>query len=363
LELGAILESLLGEGLKHRTVGEPSPEFQVEIAEALEEVELELSSATLSSVEPLGQALKHVVGHRGKLFRPWAVILGWYAVAGVSGASANQDMRRAAVRVAVAAELAHMSSLVHDDIIDRDSKRRGAPTIHSVWGQDVGIIAGDYLLIKAIERMVSCAYLPGVRMEHAMDALKHATKAGLRMCEGETLDSLALGRTLTVNKYLKVIDLKTSSLIKGCFELGAIMAGASRRQRLALVRFGAKVGTAFQIVDDVLSLTSENEEVTGKPWGSDVRNGKLTLVLVHALENRGGATRAELLSLYGVPDLDATKTRRVVDIFKESGSIDFAVATASRLVEEAKAELEELAGSPAKELLLFLADVGIRRGS
>jgi len=325
-------------------------DFLVEVAKDLEEVDKKMESVVPSQEGALREAIKYAIGYHGKMYRAAAAITGCRAVGG---------QRIIAIKVGLAVELAHLSSLIHDDIIDHDSKRRGLPTVQSLWGTERAIIAGDYLIIKAIEKLASASDHTEIDPNRALRGIKLALNAGLQMCIGEAT-SISSWEDMDIKSYLDYAEQKTGVPIQASFSTGAIFGGGSREEVAALSRYGLGIGVAFQIIDDLNNLTSD-EEISGKPQWSDLRNGSPTLVLVHALSKSDRLTKRRIVASMGTSTVRDANMAEILDVLRLSGSMEYAEKLASVMVEKAKASLNSVKETPAKRLLLFLADVALRR--
>jgi len=244
----------------------------VEASEILSQ-RLELIDAALEKVLPDGSkpkelydAAKHLIRAGGKKYRPAMALLACEYVGGNI---------KDAIPTAIAIELLHTASLIHDDIVDGDSIRRGVRTVHSIWGKEVATVAGDLLIGKAVEIMASGTPPKVIAM---------IAQASAEMCEGETLDIKYHGnlQTVTEEQYLEMVRKKSASLIRVAVESGAIIGGGSKEAVSALSKYGEMIGIAFQLRDDILNLTS-TEKKLGKQVKTDVLTRRPNLVLIHAL--------------------------------------------------------------------------------
>ncbi|HWJ02363.1 MAG TPA: polyprenyl synthetase family protein [Verrucomicrobiae bacterium] len=259
-------------------------------------------------------------------------------------------VRSEAIYAAVAAELVHMASLVHDDVIDRSEIRRGQATVNSLVGNSSAVLAGDYIFAEAFNLMSS----------HKLYAsMNYLVEAIQQMCDGEVNQA---GETFvtTVNreKYLCRIAKKTGILLAACCKSGAATAGASETEIFKLGQYGLNVGYAFQIVDDILDFTG-TPEVLGKPIGLDVKNGNVTLPVILLMDN----------PVYGPWVKQVLDTQQVnndgLASIKEAlfntGSIERAYGVAETCIENAKQSLEQIPDSEYKTTLLGLADKVLKR--
>lgn len=303
-----------------------------------------------SDLAPVAVLVKHVEAYRGKMLRPTLV--------GLCGLATrpNTELTREHAVVGAVCEMVHMATLVHDDVLDEAETRRKGLTVNRLRGNEPAVILGDLLIASAYHL---CSQLQDQR---AALAVGHASMV---MCTGELLqlhhrDDFALDE----KTYFEIVERKTAALIAAACELGAARSGADQASCARLAGYGRKLGVAFQIQDDVLDLTGE-EEVVGKTLGKDLEKGKLTLPLIHHLASVSGKDRGKSLLLLEEAcegheksaDAAATLRGAVVD----TGSLDYARSVALRLVSEAKAEIAPIEQSPAKAGLLAAADAVVNR--
>jgi len=302
--------------------------------------------------ERLYDASKHLIQAGGKRLRPFLVIKSCEVVGG------GEDV---ALPVAAAVELLHNFTLIHDDIMDGDVKRRGAPTTHVVWGVPIAIIAGDLLFAKVSEAVIRRLDRDKVSADRALKILDLLTEAAIKICEGQTRDMLFEEReTVSEEAYFEMIEGKTAALLKASAEVGAVVGGGDEDQVARLGRFAYYSGLAFQLVDDVLGLTAD-EEVLGKPVGSDIREGKRTLIIAHFLSHASGDEKAEVLSVLGDRTASAESIARATGLLVSKGSVEYAKSHAEKLAEKAKEQLDALPDSRPKRLLLELSDYIVSR--
>ena len=292
--------------------------------------------------EELYKASRYLPDAGGKRLRPATVILAAEAV--------GSDVETV-LPAAVSVELIHNFTLVHDDIMDKDEVRRGMPAVHVKWSEAGAILAGDTLYSKAFEILTHMDNDPASVLK-CVDIL---SRTCTEICEGQWMDIDFENRDdVTEEEYLEMIEKKTSVLYASAAKVGAILGGASDEVADALYEFGRLIGIAFQIYDDVIDMTTP-EEVLGKVRGSDLMEGKKTLIALHALNSgveleifgRGSATKEEI--------------EEAVKILEDSGSIDYARDLAISYINEGKAKLDILDDSEAKDVLLAIADYMISR--
>jgi octaprenyl-diphosphate synthase len=268
----------------------------------------------------------------GKLLRPILLLLS----GGAFGAIGPDHLRVAAIL-----EIVHNATLLHDDVLDRGSVRRGAPTVNRRWGNRVAVQLGDVLLGKVFER--NAGFEPGIRA-----ALGRMIR---RTCDGEICQTVRAGRfTLTEREYLAIVGCKTAALFRGACYLGARLAQAAAGECRLAARFGYNVGMAYQIMDDLLDIVGDGKRLC-KTLGTDLRNAKLTLPLIHALRILAEPRRTSLLL--------ALKTRSVtrselLDVLAASGSTDYVLARIGGYTDRATEALGRVRPTPMKGALLEL---------
>ena len=304
----------------------------------------------LSKGEPatLYDAVRHLPLAGGKRLRPSLAMISCEAVSG--------DIRNV-MPLAIALELTHNFTLVHDDIMDKSKLRRNMPAVHVKYGEPTAIIAGDLLFSKAFEAMHDIQGDPSIFKN---------VEFGLIDCvrlisEGQQLDmEFEKRKNVAEDEYLEMILKETAVMFMYAAEAGAILGGGSREQANALNEYGKSLGLGFQIHDDYLDMSSD-EETLGKDIGNDIRNGKKTLIAVHCLNNASGEDKKLLDKIFGNLKASDKEVKQVYNLFKSVGSIEYAKNTAVKYCEKAKKALEILPNSDAKKILLELAEYSINR--
>lgn len=306
---------------------------------------------SLSTVEPdeLQKSAQHLIRAGGKKIRPSLVVLSSEAVGGNS---------KEALKTAAAVELIHTFSLIHDDIMDKDEMRRGEPSVHVVWGEPMAILAGDTLFSKAFETVLETP-IDGVTYERVTGALKTVVDSCIKICEGQASDMCFEGNfEVSEEEYMNMIYKKTAALIAAATKSGAIIGGGTPEQVETLAEYGKLVGLAFQIQDDYLDVVSDEENL-GKPVGSDIVEGKMTLMVVNALSKATDEDKEELIAILKAED--DTDVERALELFDKYGSINYTRDIALENVAKAKKLLDTLDESPAKEALSMIADYVLQR--
>lgn len=292
--------------------------------------------------DELYKAMRHLLDAGGKRLRPSALLFAAEAVGGKP-----EDVLPAAVAV----ELVHNFTLIHDDIMDEAELRRGLTTVHKKWGVSRAIIAGDALYSKAFE-ILSCTKSEPGRLVESLELL---SKTCTDICEGQWMDmDFQTRKDVKEEEYMRMVEKKTAVLFATALKLGAMLSGANREQVRALWDFGRLTGVGFQIYDDVIDLITP-EEILGKAQGGDIIEGKRTLIIIHAL------SKGVSIEALGKSNATRSEISAALITLKESGSIDYAMNKAFRFVDEGKAALAILPDSEAKRTLIELADYMIER--
>lgn len=290
---------------------------------------------------------RHLVATKGKRVRPALVLL---------AAKIGLPDTEAALRAALAIELIHTATLLHDDSIDRSYLRRGRPTVNKLWDDQVSMIMGDHLFCRAF------------RLLHEgglCDVATVVSEGTDRMTYGEMVQMDWRGRfDISEDTYLDIIRHKTASLFESACLAGAIVGGLSADARSAVRAYGGHMGTAFQIIDDVLDFVG-NADVMGKPVGNDLRDARVTLPLIVALRNAGGASGASSGVEQGLAarGIDARDFGEVVRFVRLHGGIDYAQGLARTLAAGARESAERLPKGPASRSLALLAQHAVERGA
>ena len=285
----------------------------------------------------------YVIGAGGKRVRPAVTILSYYVVGG-------KDVDRA-VRIAAALELVHSATILHDDINDGGVMRRGQPAAFKKYGLQNALVTGDFLFTKAFA--IGAKFDPEI--------VDVTAEACVRLAEGE-IRQQANARDLSMSEedYLVIIQRKTAGFFAAGARVGAMLGGGSPEQIAALSEYGRHLGLAFQIVDDILDVVGD-ESVTGKPIGSDVREGNVTLLLHHALNNGNTTARTELEGIIREGPKSQEEIRRALDIIAASGAVDEARARAGEYAVRAKESLDLFEPEPKKLELMRIADLVLHR--
>jgi geranylgeranyl diphosphate synthase type I len=296
----------------------------------------------------LYNAARHLPLAGGKRLRPVLSML--------SCESVSADPKQV-LPFALALELMHNFTLVHDDIMDKSQVRRGCPAVHVKYGEPTAILAGDFLFARSFEAMHNLT----IDLSIFKELNQGLVDCILDICKGQQLDmEFEQRKTVSENEYLKMIEKKTAVLFQLAARGGAIIGGGTQQEISALTDYGLNLGLGFQIWDDYLDMSS-NIEILGKDIGNDIRNGKKTLIAVHSLQNVSTQDKAILDDSFGNKSATDDEIKKVFSIFKNLGSIDYAKQRSLDFIEKAKVALIDIRESAAKEILIELADYSIHR--
>ncbi|MBO8142779.1 MAG: polyprenyl synthetase family protein [Firmicutes bacterium] len=307
----------------------------------LDDVERRLRTALDDSGPETRDIALHLVEGGGKRIRPIMTLLS----ARVFGAEISR-----AVPVAVAAELIHMATLVHDDVIDEASTRRGRPTANTRWGNHSSVLAGDCLLARALVLLVDDGTPEIVRIMSDMI---------LRMCDGEIQQKASLGRLdQTEEEYFRRIEKKTALFFAACCRSGALIQGAPARHAQALAEYGRNIGMAFQVVDDLLDVSGQ-AEVVGKPVANDLAAGVLTLPVLYVL--RDETVRKRIAGMLNGGTFTREAIEEILGLVRRDGAIEYSRNVAVEFARRAQEELLALPPGDGRDLLATVADELLER--
>jgi octaprenyl-diphosphate synthase len=313
-------------------LGEQQAGVQAMLEGELAGIEIRFAAELRSDLECVNELAIHLEQYSGLAIEP------------------ERELTEAHRVLATVVEMVHMATLVHDDVLDDQDIRRRATTINRLRGNEMAVMLGDYLISHAYHL---CSSL------QSQSAARLVAAATNTVCEGELLQlSNRMNWELDEPTYFQIIRRKTAALCGVSCHLGAAVAGGSAQSAQALERYGEHVGTAFQIIDDVLDLTGD-PAVVGKSLGKDLEKGKLTLPLIHHLATAEPAERQRLMPLLQRADHDAG--HEIVKLLAAGSSLHYARHEAERLVGLAKEELARLPDSPARSCLLSMAEAVITR--
>jgi len=294
-----------------------------------------------SDVVLINQIAEHIISAGGKRLRPMLVLLAGQAVGGITACHHQ---------LAAIIEFIHTSTLIHDDVVDESSLRRGRRTANAVWGNAASVLVGDFLYSRSFQLMVEL---------DCMDIMRILADTTNRIAEGEVLQLMHVRNPDTDEAaYLDVIERKTAILFAAGARLGGLLSGADTATQQALHAYGLQLGYAFQIADDVLDYSGDAKSL-GKQLGDDLAEGKATLPLIHALAHADTATRARLRSIISAGDIEALP--EVLAAIASAGSLDYSHQRAHDYATAARSALTGLPNNPAMTALHALARYAVER--
>lgn len=298
------------------------------ISNELVQVELEFERQARSNVQVIDYLGEYLRASGGKRVRPALTILSNYAVGG-------DGSRYNSIRMATVMEFLHTATLVHDDVIDKADLRRKRPTVNALYGNETAVLMGDWLYMSAFETSLAERSLP------ILDILTSVTR---KMTEGELLQLTLLGHAdVTEAQYFDVLKRKTAYLFSASCEIGSILGGASEKQQVALRDYGLNLGTAFQLIDDLLDFTS-SEDALGKAAGADLLGGKVTLPLIY-LRDAEPKTLEMIQTVLREGKYETVRQDDLRDAMTRTGALEKARARADEYAEDACAALDNLPDS------------------
>jgi octaprenyl-diphosphate synthase len=311
--------------------------------EDLARVELEIRQQLSSEVDRIGEIGRYLLLSGGKRIRPILLLL----TAKLAGYSGERIFPLSAM-----IEFMHTATLLHDDVIDHSHLRRGHATVNSRWGSALSILVGDFLYAKAMALVVD---------DGDPQILKEITRVTMTMTEGQVMETLRVGDTsLTGAEYRQIIRQKTAALFGACCYIGGVLGGLPADRSEGLRRFGITFGSAFQLVDDALDFTGKEQRL-GKPVGSDLREGKVTLPVIITLQHASPDESAIIDRFVRGDDRSPEAFQDIVALIQRYNGIEYALREAERFVEQAELELQGYADGPAYDLLMELADFIVKR--
>jgi octaprenyl-diphosphate synthase len=311
----------------------------------LQKVEEEFCLQSVSTVQPITEIGQYLQISGGKRLRPALVLLA-SRLCGYDGP--------AMIRMGAVVELIHTATLVHDDVIDAADIRRGRPSTNSRWGNHMSVLAGDWLYMQAFNVALA------ERNFKILDLLIGLTQV---MVEGELLQITCLRKMeVTEDDYLELAFRKTACLFSASLRLGALLAGKEEEEESRLGAYGINLGLAFQLIDDILDFTS-SEEILGKPTGSDLREGKITLPLIYLLQQTAPEEAQTVSRVLGDGGFNSVKFAEILEIMERHKSLQASRSRAQDFAEKAKSCLEGFPESPYKDALRSLPDFIVERES
>lgn len=311
------------------------------LADDLRELDETIRRRLSSEVVLINQLGEYIIGAGGKRLRPVLVLLASRAL-GYQG--------REPVELAAVVEFIHTATLLHDDVVDASEQRRGRASANTLWGNEAAVLVGDFLYSRAFQMMVEVNHMP------IMAVMAETTNT---IAEGEVQQLLNVHEPDTSEAtYLAVIRHKTAKLFEAAARTGGLIAGCDEATARSLAEYGMRLGTAFQLVDDVLDYSGESD-ATGKNLGDDLAEGKPTLPLIHAMRE-GNATQRELIR-EAIRDGGREHILAVTAAIEQTGAIDYTFAFAREEAQRAYDAVANLDDSPYRDAMRFLAEFAVDR--
>lgn len=319
----------------------PIKQIQAPIAQEMASFEKKFRSSMKTKVLLLDKIMSYIVKRKGKQMRPILVFLS----AGLCG-----EIQESTYRGASLIELLHTATLVHDDVVDGAEFRRGFFSINAIWKNKVAVLVGDYLLSRGLL----------LSIDHGdFQLLRLVSNAVKEMSEGELLQmEKARKLDITEEVYFEIIRQKTATLLASCCSVGAASVGADERTQKLMDDFGNKIGMAFQIKDDLFDYGTAE---IGKPVGIDIKERKMTLPLIYALNQADKKTRRRIINLVKNKSDQPQKVQEVIEFVKASGGIEYTKEVMHRFYQEAKDLLQEFPDSEYKDSMFQLVKYVIER--
>jgi len=313
------------------------------VGKDLEAIEAALNDNLAPYLELVSKTARHILFAGGKRLRPLLMVL----CARLCGYQGDRDKKFSTIF-----EYLHAATLLHDDLVDGAPVRRGKPVAHSLFGSATTVLVGDFLLARALSIAAETGLLA------VIDTIAGITE---NMSQGEIQQLGNKGRTdLTPAEYMQTIENKTAGLIQGACRVGALIAGAPQQKVDALAGYGYHLGIAFQMADDLLDYVADSRRL-GKIVGADLREGKLTLPVIHALANADAADRNWMLTVIEKRDFSFREFTDLVAMLERWGGLAHTKTEAARYVEEAKKRLAGFSASETRQTLQMIADYALVR--
>jgi len=309
------------------------------IEDELGRVKKLINEQLAAASEPVSRLLAYVNTHSGKMLRPGLVLLSYRLV---RDTSCEEKTQYEAIRVAAIVEMIHNATLLHDDVIDEGQRRRGRPTVNSLWGNESAVLLGDFLLSRVF----------GMCVDLEAPVTEIIAAAACRTCEGELRQiTQRQNWRLSESEYIDIITEKSAAFFCSCCHLGGLLAGTGETETKLLSEFGLNVGIAFQITDDLLDIIGD-ENKTGKTLGSDADKNKLTLAAIHLLR---AVDEEEKTCLISKLRTGKGNKKALAEMLSSYGSLEYAHSRAQEFVAKAIASLTDLRKSDAKDALIETA--------
>lgn len=313
------------------------------VKDDLSEIEVALEQNLNPHFDLVSQIAGHILFSGGKRLRPLLMVLS----ARLCGYDGNYEKTFSTIF-----EYLHAATLLHDDLVDEATLRRGKPVAHSIWGNAIAVLVGDFLLARSLSIAAETK---------RPDVIKVVAEITENMSQGEIHQLMKKGCIdLTETEYMEIIERKTAVLFQGTCRVGALISGVSKEKEDALAGYGFNIGIAFQMVDDLLDY-SQNTPALGKKVGADLKEGKLTLPVIYSLKSADTTDRIQMEKIIKNKDFSMEDFKTLIAIMKKYGGQTYTQKVAQKYVKNAKNALEIFQNSTTKEILLTIADYTLFR--
>lgn len=320
-------------------------QLMLRVENDLKGIEAALNENLNPHLDLVRQTASHLIFSGGKRIRPLLTVLS-ARICGYSDEFIN--------KFSTITEFLHTATLLHDDVVDGASIRRGKPVAHSIWGAPITVLVGDFLLARALSIAAETKN---------PDIIRVIAEITENMCQGEILQLIKKGDIhLTESEYMDVIKRKTGFLIQGACQAGAMLAGATDEEESKLAEFGHHIGIVFQIADDLLDYTSDTQ-VLGKAIGADLKEGKLTLPVIHTLKKSTPENRAWIERIITQKEFSEDKFEKLIKLMRDSGGIQYCRDVAEEHIDLAKNIIRTFDPSETRETLIMIADYTLNRNA
>lgn len=313
------------------------------VKDDLSEIEVALEQNLNPHLDLVSQIAGHILFSGGKRLRPLLMVLS----ARLCGYDGNYEKTFSTIF-----EYLHAATLLHDDLVDEATLRRGKPVAHSIWGNAIAVLVGDFLLARSLSIAAETK---------RPDVIKVVAEITENMSQGEIHQLLKKGfLDLTEKEYMEIIRRKTAVLFRGTCRVGALISGVSKEKEDALAGYGFNLGIAFQMVDDLLDYSPDTPAL-GKKVGADLKEGKLTLPVIYSLKSADEKDRIQMEKIIKNKDFSMEDFETLIAIMKKYGGQTYTEKIAQKYVKNAKNALETFEDSTTKEILLSIADYTLAR--
>ena len=313
------------------------------VKDDLSEIEVALEQNLNPHLDLVSQIAGHILFSGGKRLRPLLMVLS----ARLCGYDGNYEKTFSTIF-----EYLHAATLLHDDLVDEATLRRGKPAAHSIWGDAIAVLVGDFLLARSLSIAAET---------NRPDVIKVVAEITENMSQGEIHQLMKKGCIdLTEKEYMEIIRRKTAVLFQGTCRVGALISGVSKEKEDALAGYGFNLGIAFQMVDDLLDYSQDTAAI-GKKVGADLKEGKLTLPVIYSLKSADEKDRIQMEKIIKNKDFSAEDFETLIAIMKKYGGQTYTEKVAQKYVKNAKNALETFKNSTTKEILLTIADYTLVR--